>query len=422
ISYDEVELFTFTSSIIPSNSKEFYDELWNILEDYCDCAPEPTDCSRLLEDGSARVLEDNELRLLEEDCSGGAGVWGSITGNIDDQLDLKEKIDSYLPIIVSTFLSDQSAQTNLVVAAIDRYYAPAFTTGTVKVFEASTGDLITTVSIGASIPNLVAYIASVGEIWVTNFNNTTIYRYNIDGVPLSPASFLGGGARATDYIEYSSTQVYLSNTLTSSVSSINPVTRVATTLNSAALGGTLPVGMVWIRKATSLHFGLIAVIFRSSNSIGLIDPATISVVATAVNPGSILSTPSYAAYSELADSYYVANTLTNNIAVLVPASPTTFAVVKTIQGISKPYGVVCNQATGLVYVAHGSASATAPVILSVIDSLTNKVIRLIPCIGQALSFANIYSLSLDSVNGFLYVVGYGNGVGTTITSKFKIAL
>ncbi len=70
--YSEVELFTFTSSIIPSDSLEFYDELWNILQDYCGCSTDVvTECTRLLEDDTPRMLEDSEYRSLElcEDAS-----------------------------------------------------------------------------------------------------------------------------------------------------------------------------------------------------------------------------------------------------------------------------------------------------------------------------------------------------------------
>jgi len=66
IPFDEVELYTFTGSIVPVDSVEFFDELWKILEDYCDCSGcDCSECQRLLEDGSGRNLENNEPRELE---------------------------------------------------------------------------------------------------------------------------------------------------------------------------------------------------------------------------------------------------------------------------------------------------------------------------------------------------------------------
>jgi hypothetical protein len=66
IRFDEVELYTFTSLIVPIDSVEFFDELWKILEDYCDCSTcDCSQCQRMLEDGTGRNLENNESRDLE---------------------------------------------------------------------------------------------------------------------------------------------------------------------------------------------------------------------------------------------------------------------------------------------------------------------------------------------------------------------
>jgi hypothetical protein len=112
IDYTEVLLINFTYSTTPTDSEEFYDELWKILEYYCDCSPStPTECSRQLENGSVRLLEDGSLRLLEEECSsGGGGVWGAITGDIEDQTDLIDLVDaSKSRVLLSEITASSSA-------------------------------------------------------------------------------------------------------------------------------------------------------------------------------------------------------------------------------------------------------------------------------------------------------------------------
>ena len=38
IDFNEVNLINFTYSTLPTDSEQFYDELWNIIEEYCDCS------------------------------------------------------------------------------------------------------------------------------------------------------------------------------------------------------------------------------------------------------------------------------------------------------------------------------------------------------------------------------------------------
>jgi hypothetical protein len=106
------------------------------------------------------------------------------------------------------------------------------------------------------------------------------------------------------------------------------------------------------------------------------------------------------------------------VVVLSPATGTTFTVVKSIFGIFNPFGIDCDQSTGIIYVASGNAST---IILTVIDSLTNTIVRVAEGIRQSTTATVNYSLSLDLVNGYAYVTDAGaTGANFATTTRFKI--
>jgi hypothetical protein len=158
IDYSEVVLINFTYSTTPTDSIEFYDEFWKILEDYCDCSTvQPSDCTRLLEDGTARLLEDSSPRLLEEDCSSGGGVWGTITGDIEDQTDLIDLISSLTPKVNCYFNFTVSVSTASITIDID-------TAGNYELESFSGAITSATYTINAS-PATLPFTLAIGDVF-----------------------------------------------------------------------------------------------------------------------------------------------------------------------------------------------------------------------------------------------------------------
>jgi len=357
-------------------------------------------------------------RRLRIPLASNVGVTAGLVSNVD----LVKAFAAYsaaFPYIESSYLSTGGCFFTFIDVANDRLYLPGSFSGFLTIIQASTGDLIALVNVGVNIPQTVYRVESINEIWLMG-NSTLTYRYSLLGVPLVPATFTFG-AVSKDFIEFSPTKVICTTGSSgNAIQFINPVTRViSSSITTIQLGiNNACFAMVENKRVGSLHFGLVAVTARNLSTISLINPTTETVVATAVNPSSLLNQPAYLVHSNLSDKYYVANTTPNSIVVLEPATATTFAVVTEIRGIINPYGIAIDQATGLVYVAGGTPST---VILTIINSVTNKIVRVSAGLRQATTAPIVYSITLDLANGYAYVTDHGaSGANFATTTKFKI--
>jgi len=346
-----------------------------------------------------------------------------VTAGLISNIDLVKALGAYnaaFPYIESSYLSPNGCIYNFIDVDNDRLYLPGTATGFLTIIQASTGDLIATVNVGTTIPQIVYKVDSIDEIWLMG-STTLTYRYSLLGVPLSPPTFTFGSL-SKHAIEFSPTKVICTTGSSgNAIQFINPSTRViSSSITTTQLGiNNACFAMVENTTVGSPHFGLVAVTARNPSEIALIDPVSETVVALGLNPGGLLTLPAYLVHCELYDCYFIANTTPNSILVLSAETATTFGVVKEIRGIINPYGIAIDQSTGLIYVAGGTPST---VILTIIDAQTNKIVRVSAGLRQATTALLAYSIFLDLTNGYAYVTDVGaSGANFATTTKFKIS-
>ena len=68
----------------------------------------------------------------------------------------------------------------------------------------------------------------------------------------------------------------------------------------------------------------------------------------------------------------------------------------------------------------GGVNAPNPVLVYVIDTSTNKIIRVVISASMNTSSAGVYNGAIDLANGYYYCNGYGGSTNRSITTKLKI--
>ena len=129
---------------------------------------------------------------------------------------------------------------------------------------------------------------------------------------------------------------------------------------------TIPVGSGPTGVAFNEDNGFVYVANTNSNTVSVINPATNTVVATI----PVGSTPLGVAFNADNGFMYVTNANSNTVSVINPATNT---VTATIPVGSQPRGVAFNPNNGYMYVANFGGSA-----VSVINPSTNTVVGTIP--------------------------------------------
>jgi YVTN family beta-propeller protein len=338
-----------------------------------------------------------------------------VTSSIQDQLD--ENQTAIYPYITNYYLGSANSLNILIEPSIDRLYIPANSTGEIKVYEASTGVLIATITL-ASVASCF-YVNS--ELWATNTASGTIARYNATtGVFI--ANITGSGTRGTSAYQYSSTKVFITNLTSNNVTVVNPTTNaVHATISSASLGGNGAFALAYNNNSSSSHFGYIAVILSTVNEICLIDPATNTVVTAGVNPSSSLNDPRGIVYDSSTDRYYVINANGQTVSVIQP-SGTGFVLDTLINNIQRGFGIVQDTTTNLIYTTGSNleGSVLGNQMLYTISPASKSVIKVTSTSVRNTTTTHVNNISIDNTNGFIYTNTYGGTLNTNIAVKLKL--
>jgi YVTN family beta-propeller protein len=300
---------------------------------------------------------------------------------------------------------------------------PANGSGGVKLYNSTTNELLANIGLANAVNAF--HIPAINEIWVSVLSTSTISRYDDSSYTLI-ATFSNGGNRATEgVIDPVSGYMYWTNLGSNSISVVNPATlSVVTTFASGTIGGTVPKGICYNDNPLSAMYQMIVAVVSGTSELCIIDPATNTVTAANLNPSSSLSSPQYIRYNATLDRYYVSNSASNNIVVLEPTSATAFSLDTIIKGTVSAYGLEIEESLGLLYVSGGQVSggvnAPNPVLVYVIDTSTNKIIRVVISASMNTSSAGVYNGAIDLANGYYYCNGYGGSTNRSITTKLKI--
>ena len=322
------------------------------------------------------------------------------------------------PTMTSTYLGDINPLNIAHGDAVNRLYLPAFGSNSVDIYDTATNEYVGTISLTG--PQSAYYIQSNGELIVTRLSASGLNRYNAT-TGVSIAAVAGGGTRGTDFVEYSATKLFITNSGTNNLSVYNPTTNV---FDATIAGvGTFPFGICWNQNGASAHNGLLVITALSSNGVSIVNPATNTLVAGAVNPSSKLSSPFGIAYVASVDQYYVCSLGNNKVVVLTPNTSTTFTWVKDIDGIINPRWIRYSALTGYLYVVFGgitSAGNDGRTFVAVIDPATDTIIKIASTASLNTSNVTVHNLALDDTNGYIYVNGYGGGAAANKATQLKI--
>lgn len=344
-----------------------------------------------------------------------------VTAGLISKAQYDSLVGSVYPYISQAYTGGLNPICILCNPSLDRLYVPSNFSNQIRVYVASTGVLVSTITLsgvwGLFIIN--------GELWATTISAGIIYRYNASSGASLGTDISGSGNRGHTAYEFSSSKVFITNALSNNVTVINPSPGTVTA-TITGLGGTEPYGICYNNNPASLHFGLLAVILRGSNLITLINPTTNAVVAVGVNPSSSLGNPSGIIYNATNDRYYISNAdaTKQNIVMLSPSGATTFSVAGTIDGIAYADDLVQDTTTNKLYAGGHAAMTTlfANQFIYEIEMATNTVRKIIPTSLWNNTTTLHNNLAIDETNGLLYtnVGGGATNLGANVTFKLKL--
>jgi hypothetical protein len=319
--------------------------------------------------------------------------------------------------VVGTFPAKNNSVTHLVVGSADRLYVPSFALNIVDVYEASSGDYLGTIPITGAYSCI--YVQSLNEVWISN-GTTTMTRVN-------PSTFvvLGtftGSANVLSYVEVSLTKIYLAN-VGNTIVEVNPsALTVTATITAAALGVTSIRYITYVNNPASFHYQYLAGVCPTQNEFYAINTTTNAVVIAGTSFGGTLgSPPTGITYNSVEDNYYISLAQNQQVRIFKPTSPT----VATFQNRKNaPFcnNLVFDPVTQKVYtncMQAQSGFSNSNLYVQCIDENNLYWTTLTPSVNIESTFSRSY-ISLDSVNGYVYIAGTTLLTGIIDISKVKI--
>ena len=206
------------------------------------------------------------------------------------------------------------------VASLNKLYVTNFSSNTVSILNATTGEPIVTVAATNCVK--CKYIASVNQIYVTSSSATTIIR--IDGTTNLPLAAISVSvtANGVDILEYSASKVFITcGNASGSIMVVNPLLgTVAATVTTSV--PSFPYGMALNTNVSSLQFDKIVI--GAQSGICIFDPTTNTISTAVANPSSAINLSRFLVYSDVDDKYYVSSFSNSRLVVLSIATATTF--------------------------------------------------------------------------------------------------
>lgn len=305
------------------------------------------------------------------------------------------------------------------VASVNKLYV-AQGGNNVSIFEATTGELLSIVSVTAA--QRIRYISSINEIWCTSSSVASITRISVSANTSLGTITTSVIANGWEILEYSSTKVFI--TIVAGGASIlvvnpgtlptpNPIVTATITTNVPAFAS----GMALNNNPASAQFDRIVV--SSNVGVAILNPNTNSISTTAVNPSSSISLGREIAYSPTDDKYYVASQVNSRIVCLNIASATTFSVNKIRYNAFQIVSLQIDETNDLILLNQAASDAFNTDVLcniiqkSTFDSLTNINT---PSFGGANSLSGY--IKLDTVNKRAFLAGSASASRSITTVRY----
>jgi hypothetical protein len=290
----------------------------------------------------------------------------------------------------------------LYVSSVDKLYVCNNSSNTVTIFNATTGQLLSTVAnTGALLP---FYSPTSGEVYITSTTLTTLNRISTS-TNSSLGTIAGATANGNDAIEYSSTKIFIPcSNATGSMLVLNPSTNTISATITTGMP-TFPVGIALNSNVASLQNGKIVV--SGNGGVAIFDPSTNAITTTTANPSTSISGGRSIRYISSLDQYVIANQGNNNIIVLSIATATTFAVANTISSALGVQDVVVDESAN--YIITTLATTTTGQVAFQVYNMANKYsLFTMPTSvnGSGSAAGRIY---LDSLNKRAFIVGRSSG-------------
>lgn len=300
------------------------------------------------------------------------------------------------------------------VASVNKLYV-AQGGNNVSIFEATTGELLATISVTAA--QRIRYISSINEIWCTSSSVASITRISVSANTLLGTITTSVLANGWEILEYSSTKVFITIVAGgASILVVNPATLAVTatiTTNVPAFAS----GMALNNNPSSAQFDRIVV--SSNVGVAILNPNTNSISTTAVNPSSSISLGREIAYSPTDDKYYVASQVNSRIVCLNIVSATTFSVNKIRYNAFQIVSLQIDETNDLILLNQAASDAFNTDVLcniiqkSTFDSLTNINT---PSFGGGNSLSGY--IKLDTVNKRAFIAGSASASRSITTVRY----
>ena len=314
---------------------------------------------------------------------------------------------------------DTSPISIAYVQSVNKIYIANNTTGTVRIINALTGQLITAITLAGATH--VHYLTGVAtpEIWV--FATSTflvLHRINITPIGISESivgtitGFNGNlvsAGQANDVLTISPTKVYVSiyQNNNFSIGIVNPVTNTVTGhVTSTAVGGAADnVGLCLNTNPSSLMNNV--VVQGRHTGLGIVNVLTDNMTVTN-SQNAISNTARYVKYVPSRDIYIVPTGIpgagaSQRILILQPASATTFTELHRIDQITAPTDVVVNETDGVFYVSH-QVTGTAFVVITAFSLDTYQPLYQLQ---THLAVTNRSKMAADTITKEIFLVAGG---------------
>jgi hypothetical protein len=289
----------------------------------------------------------------------------------------------------------------LYVSSVDKLYVCNNSSNTVTIFNATTGQLLSTVAnTGALLP---FYSPTSGEVYITSTTLTTLNRISTS-TNSSLGTIAGATANGNDAIEYSSTKIFIPcSNATGSMLVLNPSTNTISATITTGMPA-FPVGIALNSNVASLQNGKIVV--SGNGGVAIFDPSTNAITTITANPSTSISGARSIRYISSLDQYVIANNGNVNIIVLSVLTATTFAVANTISSVLGVQDVVVDEASNYI-ITTIATTGTTQLAFQVYDMTTKYSLFTMPTSVNGSSAAG--RIHLDSLNKRAFIVGRSAG-------------
>jgi hypothetical protein len=323
--------------------------------------------------------------------------------------------------VEQTFVSSAGPVSLLWIPSVNKVYCCNTGSNTITIFNATTGELLNTLSLTAAIG--IEYISntSTPEIWAFN-NTTTISRINITPIPTVESIFstiTGGQPQAVNLTnnvaEFSSTKNFYNSTASSFLNFINPSTGThsgSTALSPAAFSHSLTLN----NNPSSIQFQRVIVGIASANLY--VFDANTNLQLGVHNPGpNILAFTKAIEYVPSKDIYIACSRDSRRIVILAPLTSTTFSVVTRIDGVAWPSDIFVDEINNLFFISHASNNGLS-LYISVYDLTTYQCLYTLPTALTGLNL-NTYSKISGDISSRTLFVAINNSVANSSFVKIK---